>query len=119
MPRRRRYGTSGVVFHVVNRGSRRGLLCEDDREFEAFEQVLTEALGRHPIALIEFCLMRNHFHLIVQPATDRQLTDFMHWLTSTHAIRWRTANRTLGEGAVYQSRYKAIPVQTEDTSTPP
>jgi len=114
MPRRRRYGASGLVFHVVNRGSRRGLLCEGEDEFQSFEQVLVEALDRHPIALIEFCLMRNHFHLVVQPANDDQLADFMHWLTSTHATRWRTSNRTLGEGAVYQGRYKAIPVHTEE-----
>jgi putative transposase len=37
----------------------------------------------------------------------------MHWLTCTHAIRWRLATNSVGEGAVYQSRYKAIPIQTD------
>lgn len=113
MPRRRRYGMAGMIFHVVNRGSRRGAICEADNEFEAFERVLIQALQRRPIPLLEFCAMGNHFHFIVQPANDAQLPMFMHWLTTTHAARWRTATRTVGEGAVYQSRYKAVPVQTE------
>jgi putative transposase len=105
---------AGLVFHVLNRGSRRGLLFDTDAEFAAFEDVLLEALAREPLPLIEYCTMRNHFHFIVQPDNDRQLPAFMHWFTSTHASRWRIANKTVGEGAVYQGRYKAIPVQTEE-----
>ena len=105
---------AGLVFHVVNRGSRRGLLFEHDRDFDAFEEVLIEALEKRPVPVLDFCAMRNHFHFVVQPEDDDQLPAFMHRLTSRHAIRWRVANRTVGEGAVYQGRYKAIPVQTEE-----
>jgi putative transposase len=105
---------SGLVFHVINRGSRRGWLFDKEADFYAFEEVLILALEQRPIPLLEFCLMGNHFHLVVQPANDQQLPAFMHWLTTTHARRWRLASRTIGEGAVYQARYKAIPVQTED-----
>lgn len=104
---------AGVVFHVVNRGSRRGVLFGTDAEFAAFEQVLIETLRRYPIALFEYALMRTHFHLVVRPRTERELPSFMHWLTSTHATRWRLATDTVGEGAVYQGRYRAVPVQTE------
>jgi putative transposase len=105
---------AGLVFHVLNRGSRRGMLFERDEEFESFEQVLGEALAARPIPLIEYCTMGNHFHFVVQPENDEQLPAFMHWFTTTHATRWRIANKTVGEGAVYQARYKAVPVHTEE-----
>lgn len=105
---------AGFVFHVINRSARRGTLFETDADYAAFIKVLREALDERPIRLLNFCAMPNHFHLLAQPETDRQLPRFMHWLTSTHAIRWRKANGTVGEGAVYQGRYKAIPVHTDE-----
>ncbi|MGQ0735176.1 MAG: transposase [Acidobacteriota bacterium] len=113
MPRRRRLGMAGLVYHVMNRGARRGTLFESTADYDSFVAVLREAVERRPIRLLSFCVMPNHFHLLLWPQTDAQLPDFMHWLTSTHGLRWRTANHTRGEGAVYQGRYKAIPVQTE------
>ena len=56
-----------------------------------------------------FARCRTHFHLLVWPENDQQLPRFMHWLTATHAMRWRDATDTIGEGAVYQGRYKADP----------
>ena len=67
-----------------------------------------------PIRLLNYCVMPNHFHLVVWPRTDAELPRFMHWLTCTHAMAWREATKTVGDGVVYQGRYKAIPVQTED-----
>jgi putative transposase len=104
----------GFVFHVLNRGSRRGVLFNTPDDYDAFVRLLREAVNRRPIRLLNFCAMRTHFHLIVWPETDQQLPLFMHWLTGTHGLRFRDATGTIGEGAVYQGRYKAIPVQTED-----
>lgn len=64
--------------------------------------------------VLTFCVMPNHFHLALWPNSDVQLQRFMHWLTTVHALRWRAATNTVGEGAVYQGRYKAIPVQTDN-----
>ncbi len=114
MPRRRRYGMAGFVFHVINRGARRGPLFEKPDDYDAFERILREALTLRPMRLLIYCAMPNHFHLVCWPETDAQLPRFMHWLTATHAMRWRMANDTVGEGAVYQGRYKAIPVHTDE-----
>jgi putative transposase len=114
MPRRRRYGMGGFVFHVLNRGARRGGLFETGGDYDAFERVLREALERRPIRLLNYCVMRNHFHFLMWPETDKDLPEFMHRFTLKQALRWRTANNTLGEGAVYQGRYKAIPVHTDE-----
>jgi putative transposase len=105
---------AGFVFHVLNRGARRGVLFDSTGEFDAFVRVLGQAVHKRPIRLLNFCAMRTHFHLLVWPETDQQLPRFMHWLTGTHGLRFRDATDTIGEGAVYQGRYKAIPVQTDD-----
>lgn len=104
---------AGFVFHVINRGARRGWLFHDSHDYERFVAILREALDKRPIRLLSFCAMPNHFHLLVWPETDTQLPSFMHWLTGTHSVQWRIAGGTIGEGAVYQARYKAIPVQAE------
>jgi REP-associated tyrosine transposase len=103
----------GIVFHVMNRGARRGTLFVDAGEYDDFVRLLRLAVKMRPIRLLSFCVMPNHFHLLVWPRTDAELPRFMHWLTGTHAMGWREATKTVGEGAVYQGRYKAIPVQTE------
>lgn len=104
----------GFVFHVLNRGARRGVLFDTPDEYDAFVRLLKRAVDERPIRLLGFCAMRTHFHLLVWPENDQQLPRFMHWLTATHALRWRDATDTIGEGAVYQGRYKAVPVQTDD-----
>lgn len=103
-----------MVFHVMNRGARRGRLFDTADEYDAFVRVLCEARHRCPIRLLTFCVMPNHFHLLVWPEADPQLPCFMHRLTMTHARRWRIATETCGEGVLYQGRYRAIPVQTEE-----
>ena len=105
---------AGFVFHVINRSARRAPLFESPADYDGFVKTLREAMDLRPIRLLNFCAMPNHFHLLAQPDTDAQLPRFMHWLTATHAMRWRKANDTVGEGAVYQGRYKAIPVHTEE-----
>jgi putative transposase len=82
-------------------------------DYYAFERILREALARYAVALFAYCLMPNHWHFLLSPREDRMLPRFMHWLTTTHARRWHGVRGTEGQGAVYQGRYKAIPVCTE------
>jgi putative transposase len=113
MPRRRRAGTAGIVHHVMNRANRRDVIFFNDLDFAAFERVLFQAKSRFQIPLFGFVVMPNHWHLIVQPTEDHQLSQFMHWLTMTHTQRWHRDHGTSGSGSLYQGRYKALPVQSE------
>src|SRR5687768_3602053 len=113
VPRRTRRAASGLVFHVLNRGSRKGLLFESDADYRAFERLLVTALGRFPVSLFAYCLMPNHWHFVITAPNDRELSRFMHWLTGTHARRWHVHRGTNGQGAVYQGRYKAIPIKAD------
>jgi putative transposase len=82
-----------------------------DGDFEAFQRVMIEAFQRHPIRILSFCLMANHWHFVVWPKEDGQLTAFFRWLTHTHAMRWRVARRTVRYGPLYRGRFKSFPVQ--------
>ena len=114
MPRRHRPSTAGLVFHVLNRSAKRQRLFDVDADYEAFERVLSAAVARSKVELYAYCAMPNHWHLLLSPTIDGELSRFMHWLTTTHARRWQTARRLDGQGAVYQGRFKAIAVQNDD-----
>ena len=113
MPRRRRTGTAGIPHHVLNRASRRDRLFVYSEDYRVFVQVLAEAKQRLNMRLLAFSVMPNHWHLIVWPSADKQLSQFMHWLTLTHTQRWHTMHATSGTGPLYQGRYKAIPIQSD------
>jgi putative transposase len=112
MPCRALDNTEGHVIHVHNRSVRRERLFADADDYQAFETVLAEAIARVPIRLLSYCVMPNHWHLVVWPESD-ELPRFMHWLTATHARRWHLAHGSRGTGHVYQDRYGAVPVQSD------
>ena len=89
--------------HVLNRAAGRIRLLNSDADFLAFERLLVEAHARHPIAIYSYCLMGNHWHLVVHPERDGQVTAFFKWLTHAHAMRWRTAKKTVGHGPLYRN----------------
>jgi putative transposase len=100
----------GLIFHVLNRGARKALLFRDAADFGRFEELLCRARARVPIRLLAYCLMPNHFHLVLWPENDGDLSTFMHWLTTTHSQNWHARGQTAGTGPVYQGRFKAFPV---------
>ena len=110
MPRRPRQSTGGLIFHVMNRGAKRAALFETSDDYDAFLRILEKAVQRLDVALFSYCLMRNHWHLLLSPRTDGALSRFMHWVTTTHARRWQLLRQLDGQGAVYQGRFKAVPV---------
>jgi putative transposase len=98
---------------VLNRASRRAALFGKDDDYRMFLQVLASAKQRFCMRLLDFAVMQNHWHLILWPDEDLQLSRFMHWLTTTHTQRWHAAHHTAGTGPLYQGRYKAIPIQSD------
>jgi len=70
MPRTARSIEAGMVYHVLNRGNGRLRLFHKEGDYDAFERVLVEGLKRYPVDLLTYCLMPNHWHLVVRPRTD-------------------------------------------------
>jgi putative transposase len=114
MPRVARIAPGGIVFHVLNRGNARAEIFANDADFAAFERVMADTLAQVPVQLLAYCLMPNHWHLVLRPRRDGELGRFMQRLTTTHVRRWRLARGTVGEGHLYQGTYKSFPVQDDD-----
>src|SRR5687768_12060974 len=111
MPFRRQLGTAGLIFHVLNRSAKRAELFSRPSHYREFENLIIEARRQMEISLLAYCLMPNHWHLVLWPDRDGLLSKFMQLVTFTHAMRWNASRGISGAGAVYQGRYKAIPVQ--------
>lgn len=115
MARKLRLAPGGVAYHVMNRTWGKIELFEDEADYRAFERVLAEALEREPsMRLCAYCLMPNHFHLLLWPKRDGTLSRFMQWLSMTHAQRWHAHRHSGGRGHLYQSRFKSFPIQQDE-----
>ena len=99
---------------MINRASRRTTIFATEEDYLMMERVLFAARHRFGIRLLDWSIMPNHWHLILWPEYDLQLSLFMHWLTTTHTQRWHAARHSTGTGPLYQGRFKAIPVQSDD-----
>lgn len=113
MPRRPRICPAGTCFHVLNRAVARLPLFEKPEDFEAFEQVLAEAVARTPLDIFSYTVMPNHWHFVVRPTDDSQLSEFFRWLTHTHTMRWHAHYETQGTGHLYQGRFKTFPIESD------
>jgi putative transposase len=114
MPRRPRQSVGGLLFHVLNRAVGRGKIFAKDRDYEAFEQVIEQIHGRIPARLLSYCLMPNHWHLVLWPREDGELSEFMRLLTVTHTQRWHAHHQSAGTGPLYQGRFKSFPIEADE-----
>jgi putative transposase len=83
-------------------------------DYEAFERVLAEGLQRYPVELLTYCVMPNHWHLVVRPKTDEALGRWMGWVGVTHVRRHHEHYHSRGGGHLYQGRFKSFPVAEDD-----
>jgi putative transposase len=102
-----------MIFHCLNRGNDRRQVFDDDDDFAAFERVLQATLEIVPVRLLAYCLMPNHWHLVLRPRQDGELAAFMQRLTTTHVRRWHRHRHSDGRGHLYQGTYKSFPVQDD------
>ena len=89
MPRAARKAPRGQVYHVLNRSVGKMHLFGKDADFETFQRVMIERTERHPIRILSYCVLSNHWHFAVWPDADGQVTALFRWLAHTHATRWR------------------------------
>jgi putative transposase len=114
MPRRLRCNTGGYAYHALNRAVGRATLFRKERDYAAFENALRQAKEWQPVRLLAYCLMPNHWHLVLWPAADGELSEFLRWLTVTHVQRYHAHYHTAGTGPVYQGRFKSFPIREDE-----
>ena len=89
-------------------------LFEKEADYIAFEKVLEETWERTGIRILSYCVMPNHWHLLLWPREDGELSEVMRWLTVTHTQRWHAHYHTSGTGPLYQGRFKSFPVESDE-----
>jgi putative transposase len=105
MPHRPRIVSPGDIIHIVNRGNDKKIIFPEPLDYAAFLVLLREARERYGVQLYAFCLMPNHFHLVVRVDSLDEISAYMHWVQRQHACDLRFLNRTRGHGHIFQRRY--------------
>ena len=114
MGRPKRADAAGHCYHMLNRANLRATIFHKPADFEAFEKILDEALDQFEIDLFAYCLMPNHYHLLVRPRADGTMARFGQYIGLTHTQRYHAHYHTTGQGHLYQGRYKSFPVQSDE-----
>ena len=115
MPRTARAAVGGLCYHVLNRGNARAEVFHKPEDFDAFIGLFAPACERLRMRILGWCLMPNHFHLVLRPYDDGDLGRWMQWLMTSHVRRYHKHYH--GDGHVWQGRYKAFPIQQDDHLT--
>jgi putative transposase len=101
MGRPPRTTVGNMVYHILNRANGRFKIFHKNKDYEAFEKILEEAKIKYPMRILSYCLMPNHWHLVLYPFKDNDLSNFMHWITLAHTQRWHVHYKNIGTGHLY------------------
>jgi putative transposase len=113
MGRGHRIDIADVPYHVINRANARARIFHADSDYADFEYLLNEMRETYDMRIIAYVIMPNHWHLLLYPKKDGDLSKALHWLCTSHAHRFRTRTDTIGHGHLYQGRYKSFAIQED------
>jgi putative transposase len=111
MPVRRTPFLAGYFYHIYNRGVDAGRVFFGLDNYEYFLSLVAKKMSRHGIRIVAYCLMPNHFHLLLRPDLDETVPAFMDSLCGAYT---QALNRQRGRrGPLFQGRYRSIEVDAE------
>lgn len=105
MSKKNRNVPPNSVLHIVNRGNDKKVIFPEPIDYAAFLVLLREAREKFGVDLYAYCLMPNHFHLVVRTSGLEQISAYMHYVEREHACDLRRCWRSKGHGHVFQRRY--------------
>jgi putative transposase len=112
MPRTARASVGNVCYHVLNRGNARNEVFHKDGDFQAFLKAMGDAHQAIPMRVLAYCILPNHFHLVLWPHRDGDLSRWMHWLLNAHVRRYHQHYHSSGH--IWQGRFKAFPISEDE-----
>ncbi|MDI6793219.1 MAG: transposase [bacterium] len=110
MPRSSRLDAPGILHHVIARGIERRPIFLDTIDRKDFLHRLTEIIGKTGMKCYAWCLMSNHFHLLLRTG-HVPLSSFMRRLLTGYAIKFNLRQKRTGH--LFQNRYKSIVCEEE------
>lgn len=114
MGRAPRVDERNLAYHVLNRANNRATIFSNPDEYLHFEGLLEDAVKRFNMRVLAYILMPNHWHLILYPRGDGDVSLFMQWLTLTHTQQYHAWKKTIGHGHIYQGRYKSFLIEKDE-----
>ena len=108
MARKLRIQYAGAVYHVMNRGDRREAIFEDGQDRQRFLETVSEACQKTAWQVHAYCLMRNHFHLVIE-TPQANLVEGMKWLLGVYTKRFNIRHKCGGH--LFAGRYNALVVE--------
>jgi putative transposase len=112
MPRTARASVGGICYHVLNRGNGRAKVFRKEGDYAAFVDLLAAAKERLAMRILGYVLLPNHFHLVLWPHDDGDLSRWMQWLMTAHVRRYHQHYHSSGH--VWQGRFKAFPIEQDE-----
>ena len=103
-----------LIYHVLNRANGRIKIFQKAGDYDAFERTMAAARERFDMRILAYCLMPNHWHFVLWPRKDHDLSQFVGWLSLTFTQRWHAHRKSAGTGHLFQGRFKSFPVQTDE-----
>jgi len=95
----------GQPCHCVNRGQDGRALFTEDSQYQHFIDLLQEGKRRYSVAIYGYCLMGNHFHLLIMPRERRAISAYLQWVQGRYGYDLRYDSHSLGQGHVFQRRF--------------
>jgi putative transposase len=112
MSRQTRAVADGLLYHALNRGNNRAPVFFEADDYRAFLQALAQTQQRYPFQLYGYCLLPNHFHLLLAPATGQSISRIVQSLTVAHTWHYHKAHASSGH--VWQGRFKSPVIQSDE-----
>lgn len=100
----------GAFYHVISRGNNQENIFKSNRDREKFLDYLDKAAERFSIIIHSYCLMSNHYHLLVQ-TPEANLSLVMQWINVSYATYFNRKRRR--HGHLFQGRFKAILIDAD------
>ena len=97
---------------MINRGNDRREVFLKDGDYQAFLKAMAHASVEIPMPVLAYCLMPNHFHMVLFPKTDGDLSRWMHWVQNTHVCRYHQHYHRSGH--IWQGCFKAFPIESDE-----
>jgi len=113
MSRQPRIDVGEEVYHVINRSNGRFTIFEESWMYQDFEYLLNEMREQFDMRILAYVLMPNHWHMLLYPRKDGDLSESMRWLGTAHTRRYHAQTETIGAGHLYQGRYKSFIIESD------
>jgi len=112
MPARRTIFVPNGYYHVYNRGSEKRTIFLSDKDYQDFLSRIKKSSEKYNTDVLVYCLVPNHFHLLLYQKAMGSVQQFLHSIQLGHAKFFNTKYERVGP--LFQNRFKAKSVETDE-----